>query len=252
MFDSFALRAELLGLVDGAASDYGAQDLGCEVSRRRDFCQIIGQNYEIGELADSELALSSLFELGVGGTECVVADAFVERDFFLGLPAASGAAFRKFARDASVEAAERIDRLDGIVGAEGQTRTAFLQGIPGVSTFDAAGTNAGFGPAHVVGLMRGLHGSDDVELGEAREIFEGDDLGVLDAIAAIAGAVSFGDGFQDVEGDAIGAVADGVEGQLKAGFVALDGHLAKLVGFHDEDARSGRVVRVRREHGRGA
>ena len=99
--------------------------------------------------------------------------------------------------------------------------------------------------------MRRLHGGYYVELGKTREIFESDDLGVLDAIAAIAGAVGFGDGFEDIEGDAIGAVADGVEGELEASFVALDGHLAKFIGIHDEDARSGGVVGVRREHSCG-
>src|SRR5436309_7329153 len=63
---------------------------------------------------------------------------------------------------------------------------------------------------------------DDIEFGEAWEIVERDDLRVFDAIAAITRAVGFGDGFEDVEGDTIGAVADSVESQLKAGFVALE------------------------------
>ena len=50
--------------------------------------------------------------------------------------------------------------------------------------------------------MRRLHGGDDVERGEAREIGGGDDLRVFDAIAAVARAVGFCDGFKCVESDA--------------------------------------------------
>jgi len=59
--------------------------------------------------------------------------------------------------------------------------------------------------------MRRLHGGDDLQAGEARNVGERDDLRVFDAIAAVARAVGFGDGFECVERDAIGAVADGVE-----------------------------------------
>ena len=59
-----------------------------------------------------------------------------------------------------------------------------------------SGPTRDFGPAHVGGLMRRLHGGDDIEFGEAREIVGRDDLRVLDAVAAVARAVGFGDGFE--------------------------------------------------------
>jgi hypothetical protein len=46
--------------------------------------------------------------------------------------------------------------------------------------------------------VRRLHGSDDLELGETREIVGGNDLGVFDAVATVAGTVRFGNGFKDV------------------------------------------------------
>src|SRR5216683_7032597 len=201
--------------VDGAAADYGAEDFGFYVVGWRDFGQIVGKNEEVGVFADFQLALLPFLEFAVGGAGGVGANAILQRDFFLGLPPAGRIAIGKLTRDASVESAEGADDFDGIIGAEGKTRAAFFQRGPGVSALDAFGTDAGFRPAHVVGLMRRLHGGDDFELGEAREVLGGDDLRVLDAVAAVALAIGFCDGFEDVERDAIGAVADGVEVELE-------------------------------------
>src|SRR6202042_1943772 len=145
---------------------------------------------------------------GAGG---VGANAFIERDFFLRLPAGGGAAIGEFASDAGVEAAHRIDGLDVVVGAEGEVNFIFQHRVPGVGALDALGADARFGPAHVGGLMRRLHGGDDVERSETGKICGGDDLRVLDAVAPIAGTVGLGDGFERVERDGVGAVADGVK-----------------------------------------
>src|SRR6266849_3104126 len=248
-----------LGLfVDGAAADYGAEDFGFYVVGWRDFGQIVGKNEEVGVFADFQLALLPFLEFAVGGAGRVGANAVLQRDFFLGLPPAGGSASGKLARrgglarDASVESAEGADDFDGIIGAEGETRSAFFQSGPGVSALDTFGTDAGFRPAHVGGLMRGLHGGDDFELGEAREIFWGDDLRVLDAVAAVALAIGFCDGFENVERDAVGAVADGVEVELESGLVAFDGQRFQLVGLHNQNSSGLGVVGIGLEHGGGA
>src|SRR5229473_3495428 len=158
--------------VDGAAADYGAEDFDLHVVCRRDFGQVVGKNEEVGVFADFQLALLPFLEFGVGGAGGVGANAILQRDFFLRLPAAGGSASGKLARRG------------------GLARDA------SVSALDAFGTDAGFRPAHVVGLVRRLHGGDDFELGKALEIVGGDDLGVLDAVAAVTRAIGFCNGFE--------------------------------------------------------
>src|SRR5260370_3627460 len=238
--------------VDGAAAYYGAEDLGLHVIGGRDFCQVVRKDDEVGVLAGLQLALLPFLELGIGRAAGVGADAILERDFFLRLPAAGGCAVRKLARYAGLKAAERADLFDGIIGAEGETRTAFFQSGPGVSALDALGTAAGFCPAPVGGLMRMLHGRDDFELGQARHVVRGNDLGVLDAVAAIARAIGLCYGFENVQDDMVGAVTDGVDVYLEASFVAFDGERFHLVGLHDQDAGGLGVVGIRLEHGGGA
>ena len=100
--------------------------------------------------------------------------------------------------------------------------------------------------------MGRLHGSDDVERGETREVGRRDDLRVLNAIATVARAVGFGDGFERIEGDGVGAIADSVEVELEAGLIALDRHLFQLGGIDGHDAACRWIVGIRRGHRGGA
>src|SRR5580704_1933799 len=96
-------------LIDGAAAYYGAQDFRLDVLGRRDFRQVIREDDEVGVLACFQGAFLRFFELGVGRADGVGADAVVQGDFFLGLPAARGSTVGKFAGYAGVQAAHRID-----------------------------------------------------------------------------------------------------------------------------------------------
>src|ERR1022692_2991657 len=64
--------------------------------------------------------------------------------------------------------------------------------------------------------MYALHGGDDAELSETRDIGRAEVLGVLDAPAQV---LLLGVGFEglleDVEGFAVGTVADGVDAELE-------------------------------------
>ena len=62
--------------------------------------------------------------------------------------------------------------------------------------------------------------------------------------ATVALAVGFGDGFENVESGAIGFVTDGVESDLEAGFVPLDGKFAIVVEVGGEDAAGGGIVGI--------
>ena len=61
--------------------------------------------------------------------------------------------------------------------------------------------------------MRGLHGSNHLQFSEARNILRGDDLGVFDAISAVARWIHSQQRFERVQRHAIGLVADGVKRQ---------------------------------------
>src|SRR5216684_1594773 len=69
---------------------------------------------------------------------------------------------------------------------------------------------------------------------------------------AMTRAIGFGDGFENVERDAVCAVADGVEVKLKSGLVALDGQRFEFVGLHNQDSGGLGVVGIGLKHGGGA
>src|SRR4029077_11758319 len=121
-------------------------------------------------------------------------------------------------------------------------------GVPGVGAFDAFGAQAVGGPALVIEQMRRLHRGDDAERGEALDIRQSDNLGVLHTVAPVARTVPSADGGEYIECDAIGAVADGMKRELKSGTVAFERHLLQLLRVYAQN--SGRLgsVGVRREH----
>src|SRR5277367_2422362 len=109
-----------------------------------------------------------------------------------------------------------------MVGAEREMHTILLHGAPGVGAARTFGTEAVAGPALVIEQVRWLHGRDDIELAEAREIFGRDELRVFDAITAVAQTIRRDDCGESIEGDMVCAVAYRVEGELKSGAVAFD------------------------------
>src|SRR6266704_1685126 len=72
------------------------------------------------------------------------------------------------------------------------------------------------------------------------------------AIRAFARAGSLGDRFENVEGYAIGAIADGVESQLEPGLVALNGHRGEFFRIVGKDSTGRGIVGIRLEHRRSA
>ena len=100
-----------------------------------------------------------------------------------------------------------------------------------------------------------LHGGDDAELGEARDVGRAQVLGVLDPEPPVAGAVLLLDALVDVEQLRVRAVADRVDLDLEPGFVRardvfLD--LRKRDGLGGEDAPVAGLVAEGFEHHGGA
>src|SRR5690349_1187874 len=105
-------KAELLiGLVDRAAADNGAEDARLGELGGRNFGEVVRKDDEVGVLALFQFALLPFFKLRVGGSRGVRANAIRKRDFLLRLPSVFRTAIRTFARHASVQAAKRTDRL---------------------------------------------------------------------------------------------------------------------------------------------
>src|SRR5258705_11939374 len=178
--------------VNRAPTHHGSQDLCAKVFTRLDFCQIFRKHYKVRKLAGLQLALLPFHEFAVSRTAGVSANAVVQRNFLLWLPAALWSAGRKFTRDARIQPAERCDRLDIVIRSKRQTNAEFLHGSPRVRTFYALRPNSLLGPTHVRGLVRWLHRSDHLQTRETREIGRRYNLRVFDAVAPVTWAVCFG------------------------------------------------------------
>ena len=163
------------------------------------FEEVAVEDDEVGEVAGGEEALGLLAELGVGGGLGVGEEGFGEGDALLGMEGLGAGLV--LAGDGGVEAAERGDGFDGVVGAEGEGDVVVQHAAPGVGVFAALGAEAGPGPGHVGEEVRGLHGGDDAFLLEAVEVGGEQDLGVLDAVA---------EAIRSVVGAVLEVVADGV------------------------------------------
>ena len=109
------------------------------------------------------------------------------------------------------------------------TRARLHQFLPNVGAFfGALGSQPQNDERRVGRAVDALHGSDDTQLREARNIGGVEMLRMLDAPAeACLFGMFFEDGFKDVQHFAIGAIADGVDAKLIA---VRDG---KLGGFAD-------------------
>lgn len=146
-----------------------------------------------------EPSFSFLFKLRIGGARGVSAQALVHRELFLRLPTAPRAATGKFARGAGINSAQRIDGFDGIVSTESEVRATRKQRVPGIRAAKTLRCNARCGPTLVVKQMRRLLQSDYAERGEAIQILRRNNLGELDAVAAIAAPICREDGKRRIE-----------------------------------------------------
>src|SRR5206468_9283244 len=87
---------------------------------------------------------------------------------------------------------------------------------------------------------------------EALKVHWCNHLCVLDAVTAVAWPVSFCHRLENVQANAVGAIADGVKRQLESSFVALDSHGAQFAWIVREDARRGRIITIGFEQRRRA
>src|SRR5713226_5388718 len=105
----------------------------------------------------------------------------------------------------------------GLSGATGQSerKASVEHRAPGVTRPGALVPEPLFGPAPVVNGVVGLHARNHPEPSEPREIFRANVLRVLDA-EPVARGVPAAHALEQVQDLGVGAVADGVNGDLNA------------------------------------
>ena len=161
-------------------------------------------------------------------------------------------AVERAAGDGGVDAEDGVERRDSPVGAEGEARVGVEERAEGVGGLDPYRPDAALDPAAVIDGVVRLHRGDDPDPAEARDVLEAQVLTVLVAEAAVAGAVDAGDAVVDVEQDGVGAIADGVHGDLQPRRVrGADPPAHAVLGILGEAAVTRRIG-VRLEEERGA
>ena len=160
------------------------------------------------------------------------------------------ASVREPPRDGRVEVGQGIDVLDRHIGARRQRGAARQQLPPDVGPLlHARRSNAIGHPGAVRGGMDWLHRGNDAERREARDVGGTQQLRVLDAPAQIgstpAGALERR--LVDVQHLAIGAIADGVHGELIALLDREPRHLRQRLHRRPRQPHALRLVGVRLE-----
>src|SRR6266540_145856 len=122
----------------------------------------------------------------------------------------------ELARHRGVEVGEGVDVLDGGVGPVRHDRAGLHQLLPDVGALRGTPVSQARGDEdRVRRAVDPLHGGDDAELAEARDVGRAQVLRVLDAPAdVLLVGVGLEGGLEDVQGLVVGPVADGVYAEL--------------------------------------
>src|SRR5437762_14040040 len=100
--------------------------------------------------------------------------------------------------------------------------------------------------------MRGLHRGNHAEPGEARNVLRADHLGVLDSETMVGLGKSSQRSIESIEHDAVAAIANGVDVDLKPVLQRPVRPGANVLRTRDEQSRIGRFVAVWSEQRRAA
>src|SRR5215213_3111117 len=159
------------------------------------------------------------------------------------MPALARKAFLIAARDRRVKLYHRLAALDRRIRPSGDDRSGLQQTLPCIRAFETTQAQSARRKEEIADGVRGLHGRDDTEACEARDVRGVENLRVLDAPARLAdlslrgrhGSESL---FVEVKGNAIGAITDGVRFDLYPLLQRFDEHRQQLIGFGGEEAGS--------------
>src|SRR5262245_17199564 len=196
--------------------------------------EVAWQHDQIGQLPFGERTFSRFGKLCVRRAEGVVLDGLRHGDPLLGKPPARRGSVRELSRHRGIEPEHRIERFDEPVGPERNAGTRIDERLEVVGNAAAFAADARFRPAHVVDAVARLNRGDCAERFEALLVFLANHLDVLDARPPVTGTLRFGDALQNVQHDGIGAIANRVHDQLKAGGVGLGHRLLERFRRLDE------------------
>ena len=116
--------------------------------------------------------------------------------------ASSGLGVRALAEDKTVYEVligdVDADKATGLGSTGRDARTAVEQSAPGISAANALFAHALLGPRHVTGRMSRLHGCDDAELSEPRDVVCVNHLGVRYLVNQAAVAIGFSGRFKRI------------------------------------------------------
>ena len=139
---------------------------------------------------------------------------------------------------------ERILGLDGEIRTPGDHGALVEESAPGIGAFEAFRADTRLRHILVAGRMGRLHGCDQIQLLETRNVGQSDDLGMFDAIAQLPAADGPVGGLEGIEHLMIGRIADGVNIDLVA---CLHGGLDLVLHLglrHEQETVLVRLVRV--------
>ena len=136
--------------------------------------------------------------------------------------------YRPVARDGSLHAAERVDRLDRRVGAEAQPRARTVQRAERVGRV-TAGAPGRLGDRAVARSVTRLQRGDHADCCEARYVGGIEQLAVLDARSAALRLPARARRLEGVEDGTVRRIADRVHREVEPGAPAAIGQLDQLV-----------------------
>src|SRR5262249_22694159 len=136
------------------------------------------------------------------------------------------------ARDGAEEPTHGVERLDGIVGPEGERRPDLEERAPGITRPATLDPETRDGDLHVAREVDRLDARDDAHGARAGNVHGTEDLPVLDPVTGKAqalGAVGARDGLEGIERERDRPIADRVETDLETLRVRLDDTGRELV-----------------------
>ena len=168
------------------------------------------------------------------------------------MPALGRLAQTVLAGDRGIQAMVGIDQFHGGVGAVDDDTAAVNDGAPGVGALQPLGADAVLGHQHIGGGVGGLHGGQDPHINGPLDVFQGQDLEVLDAQAGILSGILLHHPLIGVQQLVVGAVADGVAARLIAVIIGQLHQLVHLLVGGSVIAQMTGPVAVLLQHGGGA
>src|SRR6478672_3247834 len=207
-----------VALVDDASADDGVVDSGIANCLRWNAGEIAIDDDDIGQLPRSKRAFVFLVKCRVSCIDGVGAKCIFDRNFLLGYPAAWILVVEGATGDRGVDPLQWRRRRNRPIAAEREPGTGLPERAKCVSRLRAFVADDFLCPPPIIDGVVRLHTGYHAKLPEASDVLWRDVLRVLDAKAAIAGAILTCNTIEDVQLEIDCAVADRVNDDVQFRF----------------------------------